>query len=139
MSISLDQQPEPFSVGLYCMSKLRNTQIHWHQGTFQLLLPHIKLFKKRAVELVYLPYCQHDFWKKIFITLYSINWPNFIIWLPLLEILDNICILTICSPVDAVINFESSPNSLTKPFSYIIDKVGKNVNILRTKRAFKMK
>ena len=26
----------------------------------------------------------HEFWIKIFLMLYSINWPNLIVWLPLL-------------------------------------------------------
>ena len=35
----------------------------------------------------------YDFSPKMFLMLYSINWPNFIAWLPLLlEILDNMCI-----------------------------------------------
>ena len=44
------------------------------------------------------------FWRKIFLILNFINWPNFIIWLSLLlEILGNICIVVICCPV---CNFE---------------------------------
>ena len=30
-----------------------------------------------------LPHYLHDFWRKIFYFLYSINWPNVIVWLPL--------------------------------------------------------
>ena len=38
----------------------------------------------------------NDFLTKMFL-LYSINWPNFIAWLPLLlEILSNICIANVC-------------------------------------------
>ena len=37
------------------------------------------------------------FFKKMFFMLHSINWPNFIAWLPLLlEILGNICIKIVC-------------------------------------------
>ena len=36
------------------------------------------------MELVSLPHFLHNFWRKIFLLLYSINWPNFIIQLPLL-------------------------------------------------------
>ena len=40
---------------------------------------------------------KHDFWRKIFLLLYSINWLNFIVWLPLLcEILGNMCIIIFC-------------------------------------------
>ena len=39
----------------------------------------------------------YDFPTKMFLMLYSINWPNFIAWLPLLlEILGNICIAIVC-------------------------------------------
>ena len=38
----------------------------------------------------------YDFSTKMFL-LYSINWPNFIAWLPLLlEILGNMCIAIVC-------------------------------------------
>ena len=41
------------------------------------------------------------------LTLYSINWPSFIIWLPFrLEILGNMCILNVDLPGFDVINFE---------------------------------
>ena len=37
------------------------------------------------------------FWGKIFLFLYSITWPNFIVWLPLLrETLSNMCNVTVC-------------------------------------------
>ena len=39
--------------------------------------------------------------------LYSINWPNFIVWLPLLlEILGIMCIAIVCFPGGDLINFE---------------------------------
>ena len=58
-----------------------------------------------------------DFSKKTFLILYSINWPNFIIWLTLLlEILDNMCGVIICHPVCAVMSFEINFSFLTKPF-----------------------
>ena len=49
---------------------------------------------KRRLELVSLPHFMHDFWRKIFLLLYCINWPNFNFWLPLLrKVLDNMCIV----------------------------------------------
>ena len=46
-----------------------------------LLLPHIKLFKKTNIGLgVSLPHFLQDFWRKMFVWLYSINWSNFIVW-----------------------------------------------------------
>ena len=39
----------------------------------------------------------YDFLTIMLLMLYSINWPNFIAWLPLLlEILDNMCIAIVC-------------------------------------------
>ena len=39
----------------------------------------------------------HNFWRKIFLLLYSITWPYFIVWLLLLcEILGNTCIVVVC-------------------------------------------
>ena len=46
---------------------------------------------KGDLELVSLPHFLHDFWRKLFLLLFFINWPNFFVWLPLLpEILGNI-------------------------------------------------
>ena len=39
----------------------------------------------------------YDFPTKMFLMLYSINWPNFIVWFALLlEILSNMCIANVC-------------------------------------------
>ena len=84
-----------------------------------MLSPPIKLFRKikRSLELVSLPHFSHNFWKKIFILLYDINWPNFTVWLPLLcEIFGNMCIGIICKPGCDVMNFEVNLIFLVKPF-----------------------
>ena len=58
-----------------------------------------------------------NFWRKIFLLLYSINWPNFIFWLPLLfDIFGNICIAIVCKPGCDVMNFEVKFIFLIKPF-----------------------
>ena len=50
-----------------------------------MLLPHIKLYlEKRGLELPSLPHFQHDFSRKNFLTLYSINRPNLSAWLSFL-------------------------------------------------------
>ena len=57
------------------------------------------------------------FWRKIFLLLYSINWPNLIVWLPLLRgVLGNMCIVTVCEPGCDVINFEINLIFLLMPF-----------------------
>ena len=49
----------------------------------------------------------YDFSRKVFLMLYSFNWPNFIVWLPLLiEILGNKRVITICSLNYDVLNLE---------------------------------
>ena len=59
----------------------------------------------------------------IILILHSINWPNFIVRLPLLlEILDNICIAIICRPVYDVINIEINLSFLIKPFFWLTKK-----------------
>ena len=75
--------------------KLRAIAIYRNYIADHLLSPHIKLLKKkRGLELVFRPHFPHNFWRKIFLLLYSINWPNFIAWLSLLcEILGNMCIV----------------------------------------------
>ena len=80
------------------------------------------------------------FKEKILLPLYSMNWSNFIVWLPLLhEILGNTCIVIVWPGCD-VINFEINLIFLIKPYSSIWTKSqDKNLNILRTEGAFKMK
>ena len=65
------------------------------QITFFYLM--LSLFKKiKGMGLVSLPHFPHNFSRKIFILLYSINWPGFIVWLPLFrEILRNMCIVIV--------------------------------------------
>ena len=52
----------------------------------------------------------YEFWRKIFLTLYFIKWPSFIVWL------GNIQIDIFCFPVCEVINFEINLSFLIKPF-----------------------
>ena len=51
-----------------------------------MLSTHIRLFQtiKRVLELVSLPHFRHNFLKEMFLLLCSINWLDFIVWLPLL-------------------------------------------------------
>ena len=76
----------------------------------------------------------------MFLILHSINWPNFIAWLPLLlEILGNMYITTVCYPGCNVIKFEINLIFLINPFWYMTKYEDKNLNILRTERAFEVK
>ena len=72
---------------------------------------------KRGLELVSLPHFVHNFWRKIFILLYSINPSSFIVWLPLLrEILGDMCIVIVWKPDCDVMTFEVNLTFLIKPF-----------------------
>ena len=63
---------------------------------------------------------EYDFSRKLFLMSYSINWTNFVVWLPLiLEILGNVYIAIVCFPGYDIINFEIIFIFLIKPFSYM--------------------
>ena len=80
------------------------------------------------------------FLKKKFLMLYSINWPNVIVWMPLLhEILGNMCIAIACFASFDVINFQINLTFLIKPFFNMTKMSRPKLNILRIKRAFKVK
>ena len=54
-------------------------------------------FIDKGLGIVSPPHFVYDFPTKMFFMLYSINGPNFIVWLPLLfEILGNMCIAIVC-------------------------------------------
>ena len=94
------------------LSKYFETKLH-------LVSPHIKLLWKikRSLELVSLPHFLHNFWRKIFLLLCSVNWPNVIVYFFLLcEILSNICIAIVCKPGCDVLNFEVNLIFLIKLF-----------------------
>ena len=70
-------------------------------------------FLKRGEGLVSPPNIVHDFSRKIFVMLYSINWPNLITLFPLLlEITGIMCIVIVCYPSCDIINFEIYLNFL---------------------------
>ena len=57
-------------------------EIYWNKTCRPSVFTSCKGFlKKRCLELVSLLYFSHDFWRKIFLLSYSINWPDFIVWL----------------------------------------------------------
>ena len=86
LSISLDQSSKVLYSFLLLYGKLKAIKTYQNQVVYQLLSPHIKLFQniKRGLALVSLPYFRHNFSRKIFLLLYSINGQNFIVWLHLL-------------------------------------------------------
>ena len=64
-------------------------------------------FPEKGLGLVSPPHFVYDFSRKMFLKLYSISWPNFIVGLPLLlEILGNMRITIVCWPGCDVIKFK---------------------------------
>ena len=64
-------------------------------------------FLQKGLGIVSPPYFMKDVSRKIFLMLHSINWSNFIDWLPLLlETLCNMCIAVVCQLGSDVVNFE---------------------------------
>ena len=59
------------------------------------------------------------FSRKLFLTFYSINLPNFIVW----AMLGNMCTVIVCFPGYDVINFEITLSLLIKPFSHVTKRV----------------
>ena len=74
-------------------NKLYETLDYWSRDMLNFNFP------KKDLGLVFPSHFVYDFSRKIFFVSYSINWPNFNVWLPLLlEILGNMCIIIICKP-----------------------------------------
>ena len=76
--------------------------IQWKQKQAEMVV------EKKGMGIVSPPHFVYDLARKMFLMLYSINWPNFIIYLSLLlEILSNMCIAIVCFPGCEMINFET--------------------------------
>ena len=84
--------------------------------------------------VVSLPHFVDDFSRKMFLMLYSVNWPNS---LPLLlEILLNMRIAIVYEPGSDVINFEINLIFLIKPFSYMTKKSREKFKYLANEKSF---
>ena len=120
--MSLDQQSE-VSYGLFLLyAQLEDYQMKLKRRCLpiQSHLLHLKFFQKpkSVLQTSLTPSFLVWYLKKSIFMLYSINWPNFIIWLPLiLGILGNNRIVLICFSVCDVIN-----NFLIKSLLYMLNK-----------------
>ena len=75
----------------YNKNNLYKTSDHWSRDILNFD------FLEKDLGIVSPPHFVYDFSTKMFLMLCSINWPNFIVWLPLLlEILGNTCIAIVC-------------------------------------------
>ena len=81
-------------------------------------------FLDKGLGVVPLTCFMYDFSTKIFLIVYSVNWPNLIVWLPLLrEILGNVCIAIVYYPGYDVMDFKINLIFLIEPFSQHDQKV----------------
>ena len=79
----------------------------------------------------------HKCLRKICLMLYSLNWPNFTVWLPLLlQMLGNMWITVICCPVCDVRSFEINHGFLIKPSVYITKMSDQKFKCLKNKKSF---
>ena len=92
-------------------------------------------FLLKGLELASPPYFVYDFSRKIFLTSYSINWPNFIAWLPLLlEILGNMFIIVICLPACDVKILKLTFLKLYYQVIFLHDQKGHDKNLMSSEQ-----
>ena len=78
----------------------------------------------------------YGFSREIFLMLYYINCPTFIVWLPLLlEVLGNICVAIVCFPGCDVINLKINLIYRIKPFLYMTKKRRQKFKYLKNKKS----
>ena len=99
---------------------------------------------KRGLEQSFGEDFLHDFYIKIFLIKFSINWQSFnAIPYFFLKLSNKMCYKVLIQTVGDIINFKMFLGSSSKPMADREKKSGrqkdKNLNISRTKRAFQMK
>ena len=88
---------------------------------------------EKNLGLISPPHFVYDFSKKMFFMLYSINWENFIVLLPLLfGILENMCIAIVCFLGCEVIHFGIK----IKPCFYMAEKSRQKLKYLENEKSF---
>ena len=94
-------------------------------------------FPEKGLGLVIPPHFVYDLSRKRFLMLYSSNWPNSIVWLPLLlEILGNMCFKIICWPGCDVTKFGINLIFLIKSFCYMTKKSRQKFKYLENRQSF---
>ena len=118
----------------YNKNKLHKTLDNWSRDMFNFN------FSEKGLGLVSLPHFVYDFSRKMFLKLHSINWPNFIVWLPLLLQYWAISVLQLfVNQTVTSQNLKLILSFLSSRFAAWPKSQDKNLNILRTKRAFDVK
>ena len=105
----------------YNQHKLYKTLDYW---SLEILNFH---FLEKGLGIAFPQYFGHEFSRKMFLVLYSINWPFFITWLPLLlEILGNMCNAIVFWIGCDVIHFEINViflNTLFRSYNLMMNKI----------------
>ena len=107
-------------------------------------------FLTKGLGLVSPPHFLHYFLGKLLLMLHSINWPNFIVWLPLLlDISGNMCIVIVLSSffpryvkyVNKQTNkkktFEIYLSFLIKPFSYMTRNSEQKLKFVKNEKSLR--
>ena len=116
----------------YSENKLHKTSNYWSRDMFNFNFP------GKGLGLVFSPHFAYDILRKMFLMLYSFNWPNFIAWFPLLlNILGNICITIVYLPSCDVKKFEINLIFLINPFCYMNKKSRQKYKYLKHKKSFR--
>ena len=98
-------------------------------------------FSEKRLGLVSLSHFVYDFWRNMFLMLHSINWPNSIVWYHLyFSKYWATCVLRLfANQALTSKNLKLTLSLLSSRFAIWPKIQGKNLNILRTKRAFEVK
>ena len=116
---------------VYNRNKLFKTLHYWFRDMLNFD------FLDKGLGIVSPAHFVYDFSTKMFLVLYSINWPNFIAWLPLLlEILGNMCVAIVCLRRCDVINFKIKLIFLIKPFLYMTKKWRRKLKNFENEKSF---
>ena len=116
---------------VYNKNKLLKTLHYWSRDVLNFD------FLDKGLGIVFSPHFVYDFSIKMFLMLYSINWPNFIFWLSLLlEILGNLCVASVYQPGCDVINFKINLIFLIKPFLYMSKKSIQRLKYIENEKSF---
>ena len=112
-------------------NKLCKTSDYWSRDIVKFY------FSGKGLWIVSPPHIVSDFLRKMFLVLYSINWPYFILWLPLLlDIFVNMCIAIVWFPGCDVINYETYLIFLIKSFFYMTQISGQKFKYPENEKSF---
>ena len=115
----------------YNENKLYETLDYWFRDMFNFD------FLGKGLEIMSPPHFENNLSRKMVLMLYSINWPNLIVWFPLLlEILAKMCNAIVCWPGCDVTNFEINLIFLIKPFLYMTRKSKQKRKHLENEKSF---